>query len=93
MIAAIFTTAASITAAFLDAALLDEKAIFPSSWQRFLNNGREPPKMILHHRWRSVLDRLILSLADQQLPTGLAIIITGFAKNLDFHGSHFHLIA
>lgn len=87
------TMAASITAACLDAALLDDKAFLPKRIQRWLNKGRDPSDMVLCKRWRSILDDLILSLADQQLVTGLALMVGGYVKlHAKMHSAHFWLI-
>jgi hypothetical protein len=93
VIAAAATTVASLTAAWLDACLLDEKAFLPKALQRRLNGGRDPSTMHGHRRWRSVLDSLILSLADQQLLTGLALMLAGYIKlSENLQQAHFYLI-
>ena len=49
--------------------------------------------MARHKRWRSVLDRMILSLADQQLLTGLALMVAGYVKQgTNLRQAHFTLI-
>lgn len=43
--------------------------------------------------WRAVLERLVLALADQQLVTGFAILITGLiVYHEDRYGAHFTLV-
>lgn len=49
-IAALAATFASIVAAFLDAALLDEKAFLPKALQRALNDGRDLSKTMIYRR-------------------------------------------
>ena len=93
VIAAVITTGASVTAAWLDACLLDEMAFLPKVLQRRFNGGRDPSTLIHHRRWRTILDRLILSLADQQLVTGLALLVVGYIKQAgSLTGAHFSLI-
>jgi hypothetical protein len=46
-----------------------------------------------HKRWRTILDRMILSLADQQLLTGLALMVAGYVKQAgNLQQAHFYLI-
>lgn len=75
--------------------LNDEKAFLPRRFVVKLNRGRAPSDMPSHQRGRAVLDRLILSLGDQQLVTGLAILVAGYVKerNIDnIMSAHFELI-
>ena len=91
--ASILTTVASMVAAWLDACLLDEETFFPKRLQTSCNKHRDPSTMTTHKRWRNVLDRLILALADQQLLTGLAILVAGYIKESEnLAGAHFTLI-
>ena len=93
VIAAVITIGASVTAAWLDACLRDEMAFLPKVLQRKFNGGRDPSTLVHHRRWRIILDRLILSLADQQLVTGLALLAVGYIKQAgSLRGAHFSLI-
>jgi hypothetical protein len=78
VLAAVTTTTASIAAAFLDAAVMDEKAFFPSKIQRWMHRGMSPNALEKRRLWRRVLDRLILGLADQQLVSGFALLVCGY---------------
>ena len=42
--------------------------------------------------WRPVLENLVLSLSDQQIITGLAILITGFIKHCSISVYHFTIV-
>lgn len=80
VLAALTTTIASIAAAFLDAAVLDEKAFLPSKFSKWLNRGLSPSALEKRRLWRRVLDRLILGLADQQLVSGFALLVCGYVS-------------
>jgi hypothetical protein len=93
VIAAVATTAASLTAAWLDACLLDDMAFLPKVLQRGFNRNRDPSTMIHHKQWRTILDSMVLSLADQQLLTGLALMVAGYVKQGgNLQQAHFYLI-
>jgi hypothetical protein len=84
---AILTTVVSISAACLDEALLAERAFFPKCLNACLdahlskNEDDDCPadrkRRLKLKLWRNVLERLMIALADQQLVTGFAILITG----------------
>jgi hypothetical protein len=92
-IAALATTAASVTAAFLDGAVMDEKAFLPLKLKSRLNHGLDNTAIRRRIFYRRVLDRLILSFADQQLITGFALVLTGYIKLAsNLQSAHFTLI-
>lgn len=45
-----------------------------------------------HQKWKSVLTQLILGLSDQQLLTGIAILIVGFTKSCTLSSFHFWVV-
>lgn len=89
-----FTTVASITAAILDEILQAETAFLPKGWNKYLfGKFRDPQHIRLCRRWRRILTRLILALADQQLVTGFALILTGWILYYgDLYSAHFALV-
>lgn len=92
-IAALATAAASVAAAFLDGAVMDEKAFLPLKLKSRLNHGLDNAPIRRRIFYRRVLDRLILSFADQQLITGFALLLTGCVKiAMNLQGAHFTLI-
>ena len=95
MIAAVATTGLSITAAILDAKILDEKAFLPRRLCRWLNRDLDDAAIARYKLWRRVLEKLILSFADQQLITGFSIVLTAYIKRLFINknqASHFVLV-
>jgi hypothetical protein len=96
---AVLTTVVSIFAACLDEALEADKRFFPN-WL----NGRLRAHLSKHGDgnqnrrcrlkfWRKVLECLMIALADQQLITGFAVLITGLiVYHEHFHGAHFTLV-
>lgn len=88
------TTASSITAAVLDEILQAETALLPKAWNGYLfARARSHRQIKLCRLWRRVLTRLILALADQQLVTGVVLILTGWITYYgDFYSAHFALI-
>lgn len=90
---AILTTVASVCAACLDEALSAKTAFFPKRLNARLSKNQDPAHLRRCMFWRKVLERLIIALADQQLITGFAILITGLIVYHDhIHGAHFTLI-
>jgi hypothetical protein len=96
---AILTTVVSVFAACLDEALVADKRFFPSWLNGGLRAHLSKHKDDNHNRrcrlmfWRKVLERLMISLADQQLVTGFAILITGLiVYHEHFDGAHFTLV-
>jgi hypothetical protein len=72
---------------------MDEKAFLPLKLKSKLNHGLDNAAIKRRIFYRRVLDRLILSFADQQLITGFALVLTGYIKlALDLQGAHFTLI-
>jgi hypothetical protein len=60
-----------------------------------LSKNQDPIRIRRCRFWRNVLERLIIALADQQLVTGFAILITGWIIYHDqphLHGAHFVLV-
>ena len=80
VIASLLTTIASIAAALLDAAVADPMALLPLWLQNWLSRGLSTQQIENRKLWRRVLDRLILSFADQQLVTGFALLISGYIR-------------
>lgn len=89
MISAIISTAMSITAAILDghtqpvASSLDGQtelvaAFLPKLVQKWLSEGLNKEQKEKRKFWRKVLGKLILALADQQLVTGIALLISAY---------------
>jgi hypothetical protein len=100
---AVFTTVVSVSAACLDEALHAEKGFFPKCLNACLdahlskNEDDDSPadrkRRLKLKLWRKVLERLIIALADQQLVTGLAILITGWIIYwLHLDSAHFVLV-
>jgi hypothetical protein len=90
---AFLTTVASVCAACLDEALLAKTAFFPKRLNALLSKNQDPAHLRRCTFWRKVLERLIIALADQQLVTGFAILITGWIVYRDhLDGAHFTLV-
>ena len=100
---ATLTTVVSVSAACLDEALLAETAFFPKCLNACLDahlsnneDGDSPTdrkRRLKSRLWRNVLERLIIALADQQLVTGFAILVTGWIVYWGHFGSaHFTLV-
>jgi hypothetical protein len=100
---ATLTTLVSVSAACLDEALLAETAFFPKCLNAWLDahlsnneddDGPADRKRRLKLKlWRNVLERLIIALADQQLVTGFAVLITGWIIYWGhFDSAHFTLV-
>lgn len=43
-------------------------------------------------RWSKILDRLILSLSDQQLATSIAILVTAFIRSCEISNYHLNVV-
>lgn len=81
--AAIFTTTLSICAALLDGVndeFQDSHAIFPKRFNDWLRRSASQRIRDRSPFYRDVLNRLMLAMADQQLLTGFAIIISGYIR-------------
>lgn len=90
---AISTTIASITAAYLDEVLGVDAAFLPKRLNAVVSKNQDRARIHRCNFWRIVLERLVLALADQQLVTGFAILITGWiVYRREFHGAHFTLV-
>lgn len=91
--AAILTTTASIAAAVLDEILIADTAFLPKKLNRLFSKDQNPERVRRCKFRRNVLDRLILSLADQQLVTGFSLMLTGWiVYSYDLESAHFALI-
>jgi hypothetical protein len=94
-IASLLTTIASIAAALLDAAVADPMALLPLWLQDWLSRGLSTQQIDNRKLWRRVLDRLILSFADQQLVTGFALLASGYHTSfpgVDGNDAHWNLV-
>lgn len=90
---AILTTVASIIAAYLDEVLRAETAFLPKRLNAIISKNQDHIRIRRCKFWRVVLERLIIALADQQLVTGFAILITGWiVYNESIYGAHFSLV-
>lgn len=93
MVAAILTTTASIAAAVLDEILIADTAFLPKKLNRLLSKDQDPERIRRCRFRRNVLDRLILSLADQQLVTDFSLMLTGWiVYPYELDSAHFALI-
>jgi hypothetical protein len=64
-----------------------------TKWKLRLNRGLDNASIKRRFLFRRVLDRRILSLADQQLITGFALVLAGHIKfTSEIQGAHFSLI-
>ncbi|KAK7520517.1 uncharacterized protein IWZ02DRAFT_266584 [Phyllosticta citriasiana] len=75
--AALLTTLASIYAAILDG-IIGEATVLPDWINRRLQKNSNNVKTYQFHR--EVLEKVMISLADQQLLTGYAILISGYIR-------------
>jgi hypothetical protein len=76
-----------------DEALPAKNSFFPKRLNAYLSKNQDPAHIRRCMFWRKVLDRLIIALADQQLITGFAILITGWIIYRDhLDGAYFTLI-
>jgi hypothetical protein len=72
---------------------MDKNAFLPHKWKLRLNRGLNNASIKRRFFFRRVLDRHILSLADQQLITGFALVLAGHIKfTSEIQGAHFSLI-
>lgn len=79
LIAGLMTTFASITAAVLESRINDGGPIlFPGFLHRWLGRHMNDVKRERCRFWRDILERLILNLADQQLITGISLLIIAY---------------
>lgn len=70
-----------------------ETAFLPRRLNARLSKNQDPVRIRWCKFWRIVLERLILALADQQLVTGFAILITGWiVYHEDIYTAHFTLV-
>jgi hypothetical protein len=93
VVAALTTTASSIVASTLEGMVMDKNAFLPHKWKLRLNRGLNNASIKRRFFFRRVLDRHILSLADQQLITGFALVLAGHIKfTSEIQGAHFSLI-
>ena len=76
--AAFATTTASIAAAWLDCKLGNAQAIQPLRHRTGIFSVATGATVYRCTLWRVVLQRLVLALADQQLITGIALLLCGF---------------
>ena len=90
------TTATSLAIAVLSGVVLDEDSCLPINFQHALNRRCSARTQARCRRAKAILERLILALADQQLATGIALIIAGgikWGQQPDFiRGAHAALI-
>lgn len=81
LIAGLMTTLASITAAILESRIDEDDGgliFMPGFIHRWLARGMTDRKRERCKFWRDILERLILNLADQQLITGISLIVIGY---------------
>jgi hypothetical protein len=77
----------------LDEVLRDETAFLPKRLNAVISKNQDPRRIRRCRFWRNILERLILALADQQLITGFAILITGWIVYHErLNGAHFTLV-
>lgn len=70
-----------------------DTAFLPKKVNRLFSKNHNPERIKRCRFRRNVLDRLILSLADQQLVTGFSLMLTGWIVYHDaLDGAHFALI-
>ena len=90
---AVLTTLVSVTVAYLDEVLRAETAFLPKRLNACLSKNQDLTRIRRCKFWRNVLERLVLALADQQLVTGFAILITDWIiYSKDIFGAHFTLV-
>lgn len=77
---AVATTTTSIAVAILEGITRDHEVFLPNILQRWLSKNASNYSKDRSRFWRKVLDRLILSLADQQLITGIALVTSGYIQ-------------
>lgn len=78
VISAIASTAASIIATILDTQTGANTKLLPKLVQRWMSEGISEDQLKKRKLWRKVLSRLILALADQQLVTGIALLVSAY---------------
>lgn len=76
--AALLTTSISIAAAVLDEMLQADTAFLHKKLNVFFSRNRSVESLRRCRFGRNVLSRLVLALADQQLVTGFALMLTGW---------------
>ena len=87
------TTIASVAAAYLDEVLRAETRFLPKRLNAIISKNQDRVRIRRCRFWRIVIERLIIALADQQLITGFAILITGWITyHKDIFGAHFTLV-
>lgn len=92
MFAALLTTSISIAAAVLDEMLQADSAFLHEKLNVLFSRSQNAESLRRCRFRRNVLSRLILSLADQQLVTGFALMLTGWVVYYDrLDGAHFSL--
>ena len=81
--AALVTTTASVVAAWLDCKLGNAQAVLPARYRTGIFSEATGATARRCAFWRMVLERLVLSLADQQLITGISLLLSGFITERD----------
>ena len=80
------TTGASIATTVLSGIVKDEHSCLPVRLQNALHRRYSAPARGQCRRAQAVLERLILALADQQLATGIALLVAGGIKWVEAPG-------
>ncbi|KAF2145189.1 uncharacterized protein K452DRAFT_356486 [Aplosporella prunicola CBS 121167] len=76
--AAVLTTGAAVHAAVLDGMANKEHVVMPKFIADWLSKNRRPESIRNLEFQRELLDRLMIALADQQLLTGFALLVSAF---------------
>jgi hypothetical protein len=96
VLASIMSTSASIMAVVLDEAFASKGHFSLRAPLKFVKERFVHTKWKKDYAWRPFLDPLIISLGDQQLVTGYAVLLSGWIKvcqrTLAVQGAHFALI-
>ncbi|KAH0551476.1 hypothetical protein GP486_007309 [Trichoglossum hirsutum] len=104
IISALAATVASISIAVLDSKIdsEDPSAFLPRRVKNWLSRGITGHAKARYRFWRTVLEELILTLADQQLVTGIALLISiyinipmnefSFPGGANFQDAYFTLV-
>jgi hypothetical protein len=74
------TTSASILAMMLDAAFDSKGQFSPRAPFKYFRERFVDTEWKKDYAWRPFLDPLIIGLADQQLVTGYAVLLSGWIK-------------
>jgi len=78
VISSFITTACTIFAVILDGKIPDEKAFLSKKWQEWPHKDITEAIYQRSPTRRRVLDRLILGFANQQLATGMCLLVSGY---------------